>query len=215
MGYLPSIATTSLILLSILYCSVSRNPPLGTLNRKISVCFEQSFPKIWNVFREFSLSSSVHTLEYPNPSLILDWKKDFPSFPSFPTIHMTFLSHGLSKHCLKSICHPLHSMSFISIFFPCNLQVFSATIISLFNPFSLYPCLSIILFNLHPSSIFLSNSSSIQLICSSLVPISSSVFPSCNPLVTSLSSVLTSCFFICLFKTSPLIDLKQTLQVFV
>merc|ERR1711954_244301 len=117
MGYLPSIATTSLILLSILYCSVSRYSPLGTLNRKISVCFEQSFPKILNVFREFSLSSSVHTLEYPNSSLILAWKTDFPSFPSFPTTHMTFLSHGLSKYCLKSICHPLHSMSFISIFF--------------------------------------------------------------------------------------------------
>merc|ERR1711954_310968 len=85
MGYLPSIATTSLILLSILYCSVSRNPPLGTLNKNISVCFEQSFPKILNVFREFSLGSSVHTLEYPNSSLILAWKKDFSSFPSFPT----------------------------------------------------------------------------------------------------------------------------------
>merc|ERR1711954_402450 len=212
MGYLPSIATTSLILLSILYCSVSRNPPLGTLNRKISVCFEQSFPKILNVFRKFSLSSSVHTLEYPNSSLILAWKKDFPSFPSFPTTHMTFLSHGLSKYCLKSICHPLHSMFFLSIFFPCNSSVFSATIISLSSPFSLYPCLYIILFNFPPSSIFrlnsfiladtlFSNSSSVQLICSSLFPTLSSVFP--------------SCFFICLFKISPLIDLKQTSQVFV
>merc|ERR1712082_198175 len=90
----------------------------------------------------------------------------------------------------------------------------------------LYPCLSIILFNFRPSSIFLlnpfiladtlfSNSSSVQLICSSLVPILSSVFPSYTPIVTTLSSVFTSCFFICLFKTSPLIDLKQTLQVFV
>merc|ERR1711954_476076 len=158
MGYLPSIATTSLILLSILYCSVSRNPPLGTLNRKISVCFEQSFPKIWNVFREFSLSSSVHTLEYPNSSLILDWKKDFPSFPSFPTIHMTFLSHSLSKYCLKSICHPLHSMSSISIFFPCNLKVFDASLLLIDSEVSFTPCLSTSNLMFRPSSIFLLNS---------------------------------------------------------